>query len=490
MKIQHFLFILFVSFNSNLHSQSPIIDSLNNTIANSKNAKTKMDCYNALFLEYEYSDTLSARKALVEAQKIGLTINYPIGLLTTYLYLGYFEEDKANSAKAMIFYEKSLAISKKHKLLNETAKIKTAIGNSYIQKGYYPQALTNYLETLKIQTAANNTGGMAKSYGNLGLVNFYLNNYNEALKYYDRAIELYKKLNDQEGLGIAYQNLGNLYASHQNYEKAIAYFNESLTISTRLNHIDGMANTYSSIGMLMALTKHYTEAQENYKKSLSLHEQYGNLMGIAVINCNMGEVFTELKQYGKANAYFQKSISLARSTGDRECLKNAFIALTKLDSVTGNYKGAFENHKLFIAYRDSLNNEEIRKKATQSQLEFAYEKKEAIAKAEHKIELEKQQAVANENSRKQKIVIVFATAGLLALLVFALFISRSLKKTKKQKSIIEAQKSEVETQKEIIEAKQKEVLDSIHYAKRIQTALMPNPTTIGKIIQKLNQVKK
>ena len=51
---------------------------------------------------------------------------------------------------------------------------------------------------------------------------------------------------------------------------------------------------------------------------------------------------------------------------------------------------------------------------------------------------------------------------------------RSYRLKKKDNVIIEGQKKEVEQQKNIIEEKQKEILDSIHYAKRIQTALLAN----------------
>src|SRR6185369_2686199 len=61
-------------------------------------------------------------------------------------------------------------------------------------------------------------------------------------------------------------------------------------------------------------------------------------------------------------------------------------------------------------------------------------------------------------------------------LVFLLgiVVYRSYRLKKKDNIIIEGQKKEVEMQKHMVEEKQKEILDSIHYAKRIQTALLAN----------------
>ena len=59
------------------------------------------------------------------------------------------------------------------------------------------------------------------------------------------------------------------------------------------------------------------------------------------------------------------------------------------------------------------------------------------------------------------------------------------KVTQKQKSIIEDQKSLVELQKQMVEEKQKEILDSIQYARRIQIAHMPSDKRVGAMLGKL-----
>jgi uncharacterized membrane protein (DUF106 family) len=55
--------------------------------------------------------------------------------------------------------------------------------------------------------------------------------------------------------------------------------------------------------------------------------------------------------------------------------------------------------------------------------------------------------------------------------------------TNKQKKIIEVQKTQVDAAFEKLHEKNKEVLDSIHYAKRIQSALMPNEKYIDRKLQ-------
>jgi len=94
------------------------------------------------------------------------------------------------------------------------------------------------------------------------------------------------------------------------------------------------------------------------------------------------------------------------------------------------------------------------------------DKKDVIAKAELK---------QKENERNYFIV------GFGLVLVLALFILRGYKQKQKANEIIA-------TQKHLVDEKQKEILDSIHYAKRIQTALLPSEMYIEKSLQKLNKI--
>jgi hypothetical protein len=125
---------------------------------------------------------------------------------------------------------------------------------------------------------------------------------------------------------------------------------------------------------------------------------------------------------------------------------------------------------------------------------YDFEKKEAVAEAEHKKELENQELIAAEKSRKQRLVLILVSSFLLLVVLFAGFIFRSLRITRKQKQVIEVQKQlveqqkqEVEHQKIIVEEHQKAIIDSITYARRIQRSLLPTEKYIEKAINRLRK---
>ncbi len=99
-------------------------------------------------------------------------------------------------------------------------------------------------------------------------------------------------------------------------------------------------------------------------------------------------------------------------------------------------------------------------------------------------------AIEQEAKKKQKII-TYATAGGLGLVgIFLIFVFNRLQVTKRQKNIIQEQKQEVEEQKQIVETahheleeKNKEILDSINYAKRIQHAILPPQKVVKEYLQ-------
>jgi len=69
------------------------------------------------------------------------------------------------------------------------------------------------------------------------------------------------------------------------------------------------------------------------------------------------------------------ALSLSKELELIENIKIIYELKTKLDSATGNWQGALDNHKLYIMYRDSLSSEEITSKITKTQLQYEFDRK-------------------------------------------------------------------------------------------------------------------
>ncbi|HLG35377.1 MAG TPA: adenylate/guanylate cyclase domain-containing protein, partial [Bacteroidia bacterium] len=116
-------------------------------------------------------------------------------------------------------------------------------------------------------------------------------------------------------------------------------------------------------------------------------------------------------------------------TGEKVLIREAYRSLTALDSMQGNWKAAYKHNKLFSIYRDSLVNEENAQKAVQQKMQYDYDKKVAVAKAEQ----DKKDVAAQQQIQKQKIIRNSIMSGLAVVLLFSIVVFGQKKKITKEK---------------------------------------------------------
>jgi len=140
-----------------------------------------------------------------------------------------------------------------------------------------------------------------------------------------------------------------------------------------------------------------------------------------------------------------KEISVARSAGDIGRVSKGYGKLSALDSIRGNYKGAYENYKLYAAYQDSLQKKELEKKELQAQ----FDKKQA----QQQIEKEKED---RRNSIRQILLFAF----LLAFITIATTFFIAYKREQKGKNLVNVQKKEIETTLSELKSTQSQLIHS------------------------------
>jgi tetratricopeptide (TPR) repeat protein len=373
---------------------------------------------------------------------------------------------------ALVTEKKALELALKINWKKGQAKVYNSIAVIYDRQGNYSEALKNHFISLKIKEEIGDKKGIAYSYNNIGNIYQQLENYSDAMKNYDFALKLLLELNDKKGLAAVYAGLGNVNVILKKFDVALKNEQAALKLYEELNDSYGIANMYNNLGVLDHNQDNYEGALTNYLLSLHKYEILEDKDGLARGYLNSAGVYIKLNNLKDADAHLAKSLKLSLEIGAKESIKDSYLLLTALDSVRGNYKAAFEHHKLFVAYKDSLNNEEIQKKSVQSSMQYEFDKKELAAKAEQ----DKLDAIALKDKQKKEVIIYAVLGVLVIVILFAVFLFNRFRITKKQKKIIEEQKLLVDVAYKSLHEKNKEVMDSIHYAKRIQTALITSET--------------
>src|SRR6185437_15435813 len=186
--------------------------------------------------------------------------------------------------------------------------------------------------------------------------------------------------------------------------------------------------------------------------------------------------YLRTKKYDEAAKLLTRAYALSDTVHSLDDKKTSSHLLSELYAEKGEWEKAYKIYQTYIATEDSLVGESRSKEIGRIEVKSGYDKQLALQKAES----DKKEALNEAENKKERIVIGFAIVITLAVGIIAFIIFRSLKTTRKQKEQIEEQKKEVEEKKLLVEEKNKEVLDSITYAKRLQDAILPPISAIKK----------
>jgi tetratricopeptide (TPR) repeat protein len=375
----------------------------------------------------------------------------------------------ANSLAKKIDFKKGIAYSHNY------------IGVVHKEQGKYPEALKNHFACLKILEEISDKKGMARSYNNIANIYFFQKNFKEALKIYRTSLAMALQMNSKMDIARAYSGIGSIYYNLENYAEALKNYQACLKLSEEIDYKQGISAAAIWIGNIYASLGKYKESLQYYFASLKVEEKMGDKASVSWSYMNIAVTFTKLKKFKDAEIYSSKSLALAAEIGLLELIKEANSVLSDTYAYMGDYKKSLQYYKAFVTAKDSLLNEENTRQTVQTQMQYEFDKKETATK----LKQEKHDAIAKAESKKQKIIILSVSAGLFLILILAVVILRSLRLNQRKNKIITLQKELVEHQKELVEEKQKEILDSIHYAKRIQTALLPHTIYIEKTLNRL-----
>jgi len=550
LKIFIFCILLVTSSAVEIYAQARVIDSLKLALKNAKHDTTRCNCYinlgyksnsehpdsaffywkkAQLLAEKNFSNTSSLKMFYLK------TIGQAMGNIAT-VY-----QNKGEFPKALECYNKSLKIKEECGDKGEIAASLNNIGVIYVEQGEIAKAIDYWLKSLKIREEIGDKSGIASSLNNIGAVYQRQGDIPKALEYHGKSLKIREEIGDKSGIASSLNNIGVIYKEQGDMPKALEYHHKSLMIREEIGNKSGIAASLINIGNVYrekgdplvtssekdALRAGKHKALEYYQKALKLKEEIGDKSGVALSLNNIGIIYRSLKQDSKALDSYSESLKIREEIGDKlgitqslnnigliyhnlgklkegyafairgfqvakelgypRYIKNSASLLKSIFLKQKKHKEAFEMYELEIKMRDSINNQETQKAAIKKQMQYTYEKQEEVAKAEHKKELEKQQAIAEEKNRRQIIVIGSVAIGLLLVIIFAGYVFKTLRVTRKQKVLIEIKNKETEHQKKEIEQKQKEILDSIHYARRIQMAQIPSEKQVSKSLERLRK---
>jgi len=409
-----------------------------------------------------------------------------------YLYMADACENFSRPNDAIDFYKLSIPLLKDGNSKWFLSFAHNNIGVSYLNTGDYKTALQNHLEALKIKNELKDTAGIAHTHHNIGNVYFNTGDYKAALKNYYMSLQYGLLNNDLEAIVMLYSNIGVVHEYMGDLDKAFENYESSLKQAEKINNevavsscYVNMANVLIKQGDELLINKKVKEGNEKYNKALTYQNKalnaYKNAdnQESAVLLINTGALYQRLKKYDKARECYKKSLLLSQEGNHIRELSYTFANLSELDSLVGDYKGALRNYKQYIVLRDSLINEESSKKIVELQMQSDFDKKET----ESRLMQEKKDEITQKEISHQKQQRNLSLLAVALFAIMAIFIFRGYKQKQKANVLLEGKNELIAAQKHLVEEKNKEITDSINYAKRLQKAILASDKTMRAVFE-------
>lgn len=389
-----------------------------------------------------------------------------------------------------------------------------AAGRRFYRSDDYDNARFYYMLAL---TAAGGSGDKKLTAECNALVGdmYRLQDHNSiALKYLFNAAGIYKEQRDRAGLAHVLSLIGDIHRCNEQYEDAIRYGTEALSLSLKIRSSDDEAFCYSSLGSTYQAKEEYGKAYSVFKKGLELATGLLDTMRIIDFDYSIADLLIDQGNSGEAMPYLARGIKLCNITGDqyhmafcytglsrayldqkkyRDAVEQALKAYRLGESLNasgfrvdaaavlgdayaalGDYKNAYRYLKMVKEDADSTTNTSSIK--YQAQLEFSFrqafrEKQDSLLRAARDSQKE---LVHRAELDRQKTYAIMGIIGLVMALAIVFIVFRFYKKEKRTRQIINQQK-------QIVDLKNKEIVDSINYAKKIQQAIIPTKAEVRRL---------
>lgn len=391
------------------------------------------------------------------------------------------------------------------------------LGDALIEKKegseYYNQAMSVSLRTGWMYHKNEIHADIARYY-------YVRGEYEQAMEYATKSLREAENEKDIKGIIKAKNVIGLAYKDKNNLDASINTFYEAIRLSQSTKDKFLLEDIFMNIGLTFNKLSKTDSALHYQRLSLGIHQSKKKELQVAKNYNYIGQIYVQMNQKDSAEIYFQKAKDIAQKLEANNILINVYNGLADLETHAKRYKEAIKLRELALkmAEKDSLKNEMLicyqglannHTSLNEVQKAFYYMKKENSLRQRMlldkqsdvvaKYELEKREAdIALLKKQRLFQRTLFITLGiiLIFIIVFAVYFYKNNLKRQKANKLLQEKNTEIELQKqqileqteelramnEQLEEKSNEILASIRYGKRIQSAILPYGERIAKSV--------
>lgn len=344
------------------------------------------------------------------------------------------------------------------------------LGNYYEKKNMLDSAFSISKRSLQLAKANKDVALTAYGLNNMAAIYSLAGNNEASIDMYKKALKMLTELKDVRQIANTTFNLSIPFSNLNMHDSAMFYTDLAFENYKRINDYSGQASCFNSYGSEEDRKGNYMEAIRYYELEIANFRLANEPASLIVPYQNMADSYLKAGKFKECNYYLTLSTRLATSLGSSTDLYEIYYIYSDYYQATGDYKLANEYLKKHYEGKATMTSNELKMELADQKSQFDRENSETL------LRIQQLESETNLKS-KQTAVWVLVLSCVFFGVVIVLYINRY---RLKQKSFVKLNeyKNQLVMQKERIEEAQKEIIDSINYAKRIQSAIMAHERDI------------
>ncbi len=306
------------------------------------------------------------------------------------------------------------------KLIADCHKI---LGYCYWRFSDFSMSLEHSLRALSYYQENGDLRGEADTLNSLGAVYMFNKEHQKRLECNLKCLDIRMQLGNADDISGSMNNIGETYLEMGDLLAAEQWFQDCISYPGSTD--DSLAWAFHNLGKLFLLQGDFSASEANFIESLRLSLSIDYHVLTTETYIQISKLYEQVGYLDSANEFGVKALELATETGAKEEQKNAHLLLASIKEKLGNIPGSYVHfktyHRLFAEIHNDLNVQRLK------DLEFQYEL---------------------ENVKKEAEIERLRTVEL------------------------KAAYDQIDAQRNLLEQRNKEIVESIRYAQRIQTAVL------------------
>jgi len=470
-----------------------LLTSLNASSQDATPEEEKAKWYFDAYQQHEYVDTLKARKYADSGIYWAKKTKNPLYLGRAYQFKGWYEEGRSRFNNAKENYYKSLSYMRQAKHTQGIADAYGNLGNAY----YYLNDLTKCLEMQLLSLEYNElilkdeknpdrraeaSSGRAIALHNTGDLYLEIGLYPQAVEYLNESLKYDLEYGEPLDLAISYGTLAHLYKEWGKTDSARYYFEKTLAIPELKAQTDEYAKALLNYCTLEGAQLSLEERSEMARSSLELTRRIGKVHDEAKALIEISDFFFDQLSTDSLSTMLRRAYSIIRRGNLDDLNPDYFRMYSRYNTRLGDYEQAYfalDNYlELKMVADEQRRTQDVIAGGIRYKMQAQFEQ-DSLRQANQ---------FANERTRyledisEIQNIVYLSVIGFILLISSLIYYVSSNRRKNRMNEVLMERNQLVQEQKDLVEERNKSISDSINYARRLQSALLPTREQINQFI--------